>query len=493
MKNKTILPLAIIFCMLIGASCNKTKPATQSVAVEAFINPAIKGVDIPFTEFEIQAEKGDTLFYKSGSILIFPANSLVDKDGKLVTGKVKIVYREFSSPVDFFIAGIPMEYDSAGIKYTFESSGMCEINAYKDNMTLYINDKQRPEINLASNNSSNLHNLYYLDTAQKRWINKGKDVITDLKQESQPQNLESNNNLAKSIDNQDIVKPVKPRLANSQRYSFTITIEGNAFPELEVYNDLKFEVADDEKNFKPSDAQEDWYNVSVTKAKPEGTYWVTFKNAKRKATYHTYPVFEGKSYKQAMVIFEKKQKEYNNLLNSRISQEKKAALKRQREAEYQALLQKKKSAKQRFERLVSKRELDSINSSVAQMVYRTFGINNFGVWNCDHPLVLQSGISLNVHFKDEEGSIMPVQKFFLVNKNYNALFTCYSNQMTVLPNTQNMIWTMRNGKLIYLSYKDYSKYKISADTKDITLTLKEYSTDIKTIEDAKKAIASVSN
>lgn len=55
---------------------------------------------------------------------------------------VKITYREFADPIDFFVSGIPMEYDSAGRKYNFESSGMCEINAYKDDIAVLLTRRQ---------------------------------------------------------------------------------------------------------------------------------------------------------------------------------------------------------------------------------------------------------------------------------------------------------------------------------------------------------------
>ena len=95
------------------------------------ISPAIDGIDIPLSEYSVSASAGDTLYYSSGSIIIFPANSFVDKKGRVVSGDVQVRYREFSNPVDFYLSGIPMDYEDAGKHYTFESSGMAEILAFR--------------------------------------------------------------------------------------------------------------------------------------------------------------------------------------------------------------------------------------------------------------------------------------------------------------------------------------------------------------------------
>ncbi|MEQ1734684.1 MAG: hypothetical protein ABL940_13495, partial [Bacteroidia bacterium] len=152
----------------------------------AFINKPFKTLDIPFSEYEIIAEKGDTIYHKTGSILVFPANSLLDKYGNIAKGHVKIMYKEFLDPIDFFVSGIPMNYDSSGVKYVFESSGMCEIKASQKNEPLFVNKELAPTINMISQNKDSKHNLYYLDTIAKTWVNKGKSKITILSNETRP-------------------------------------------------------------------------------------------------------------------------------------------------------------------------------------------------------------------------------------------------------------------------------------------------------------------
>ena len=42
-------------------------------------------------------------------------------------------YREYLDQKDVFLSGIPMNYDSADVRYNFESGGMFEMNAITEN------------------------------------------------------------------------------------------------------------------------------------------------------------------------------------------------------------------------------------------------------------------------------------------------------------------------------------------------------------------------
>ena len=96
------------------------------------IAPPIKGLNVHYTTYKVIAEKGATLDYKTGSKIIIPKNAFTDSNGNLLKGEVELRYREFHDAVDFFVSGIPMTYDSAGVKYQFESAGMVEVLAYQN-------------------------------------------------------------------------------------------------------------------------------------------------------------------------------------------------------------------------------------------------------------------------------------------------------------------------------------------------------------------------
>ena len=70
------------------------------------VNPPLAEINVPTTIYKVNAEKGATLEFKTGSKITIPKNSFVDRDGKLIKGEVELHYREFHDPVDFFVAGI---------------------------------------------------------------------------------------------------------------------------------------------------------------------------------------------------------------------------------------------------------------------------------------------------------------------------------------------------------------------------------------------------
>jgi hypothetical protein len=146
-------------------------------SVSKFVNPPMKDVQIPFERFLIDSRKSAVISSASGSKIIVPANSFVDMLGKAVEGKVEVKYREFRDPVDFFLSGIPMAYDSAGNRYQLESAGMLEITANQNGIPVRIASDKKIEIQMASDYEGSQYNLYELDTVGRNWVYKGKDKI----------------------------------------------------------------------------------------------------------------------------------------------------------------------------------------------------------------------------------------------------------------------------------------------------------------------------
>ena len=149
------LPILLSSIMMVMISCDSQEgnenqeveiqvaDSTKVIAEGRFINPPIEGVNVPYEEYMLSAEDGGTLYFKTGSIIIFPPDAFVDEAGDVIKGDVKVEYREFVDPLDFYLAGVSMNYDSAGVSYNFESAGMCEINAYSENKSVFVNQKLR--------------------------------------------------------------------------------------------------------------------------------------------------------------------------------------------------------------------------------------------------------------------------------------------------------------------------------------------------------------
>lgn len=132
MPNKTtIIAFALISTILFSSCEGKKKPEPQisEASRTAIIKPPIPKLDIAYQNFTVEPDSATVLTTPRGTKIRIPSNAFLDKDGNIVKDKVDITFREFYSPLDFYLAGIPMTYDENGIEKVFESGGMVEINA----------------------------------------------------------------------------------------------------------------------------------------------------------------------------------------------------------------------------------------------------------------------------------------------------------------------------------------------------------------------------
>jgi len=499
----------------------------QQNTTAPFINPPLKSIDVPFDEYDVDADTGDTIFAPSGSVILFPPAAFADEAGNIVKGKVNIRFREFTQPVDFFVSGITMAYDSAGTKYNFESSGMCEINAYQNSKALFVNPAAKPEIFLSATNKSPLHNLYYLDTVKRSWTFIGKDTITEIKNlaRATPSPATSIPATAGDYPEQDMsipAKPLKPMKASDDRQSFSIEIEPGSFEELLAYDKLKFEVID-ESTYKRSDADEHWDNVVLTHTAAEAIYTVTFSNARRKVSYKVRPVLEGEDYAAALKVFNEKNKAYEQAMKNRLAREKgesdsvstlianhdkkMLALKKENDRINAVIIARNKNMRQLQLKLNQKMESLStvekvwflnieVNKSKFQKdleysteILRSFSINKFGAWNCDHPQYPNMEVPLIANYTDISNKPLLLSSIAVVYKNVNGIRQ-YDPLMQIrfMPTGDNMVWGIRDSAFFYFTYSDFKNAGLKADSKAYTFKMRQAKTQVSSYEEIKALV-----
>lgn len=534
--HKKLMTTNIVKCSIIIIVCatavfifRKTifqKRAAQHIAVQTnrafFINPPQPGINVPFTEYSFDAEKGDTLFSPTGAVILMPASALTDEAGNLIKGMVKVRYREFFDPVDFFLSGIPMQYDSAGKTYNFESSGMCELTAYQNGKTLFVNQNAKPEVFLSVSNKNPEHNLYYLDTVKRAWVNEGKDLITELKKNGSPKAmpaaLESNTTLLP-------LKPVMPLKASEGKQSFSIAIDPGSFEELFAYDKLKFEVADNTP-VKQADADEHWDDVKLQHGSVEGIYIITFTNGQRSLSYKVRPVLEGADYNAALKIFNEKNRAYEDRLKNRLKteadQQAAVAMQIKKEAEtdslnreterinrlvaagnkklqeMRALIMKEIEEQQKANAQIQKEQELWLSQNAARLVregmnsqriIRSFEVNNFGVWNCDHPQYPKKEIYLYAKYKTGKNEALSFSSAAVVYKGLNGI-TEFSpaSSVRVIPGAENMIWGFRDSVFYYFTYQDFMDAKIPANARAITFTMRQSPGKVSSYEEVRNLV-----
>ena len=444
------------------------------------IHPPFPDVNIPYTTYKVNAVNGVKLTLKTGSVINIPKSAFVDAKGKKIQGEVELRVREFHDPIDFFVAGIPMTYDSAGVRYHFESAGMIEVVAFQNNKKINIAPEKSIDIELASKDKDPKHNLYVLDTTKNNWSCLGKDkvVITKNKEgnkdekpdvptaiEKEYKQIEARQTVLQKEQQaqlaalqKSVEEPAKPVKTLSTKYNFNIDVDASEFPELSVYKGLLFQVGDENKNFNEASYNVVWDDASIKEGTKKGeNYLLTLKKGARKYSLIVYPVFEGKNYEAAKKIYEDKYKKYTALLDKRAEDEKRIEVAYQ--AKLTALKKQGDALKRKFED-ESKQEFNRL--SAQEKVKRVFAINSFGVYNCDHAIPYPTGVSCIASLTLDNKQLM-CYDVFLVDSAKNALFNFYKNPVmnfSFNPQSKNTLWTIENGVLYWLTPEQFNNIKV---------------------------------
>jgi len=478
-RNITIIDAIILIVIVMIAKCNCR---TETKMAVRFVNPPVPSADIPFTDYAVDAEKGDTIMYPSGSVLLFPKDAFVDKDGKVIQGKVDIKYREFNNPADQFLSGIPMGYDSAGVHYTFESAGMCDIQAFKDGQPVFVNKNSKPVINIASQNKDIAQNLYYLDTATGRWINRGKSEILEVgKKEitiASPKQEESN-----------IPKPVKPSLLDEGLPIIKVLIDTNSFEELKAYHHLQFQLDKTETRFDPEASNITWNDIKLKKGDKHGIYIIKFTSTNgdkiKSVEYKVRPVLSEKDYAKAILLYDKQMSVYEKNIESRLAADKanreayvkdsinNANIDKENEktAQLNKIIEAKNAEIEAKNKIVEAQNLQITNDEMTSSVLRNFEVDRFGIWNCDKPMPPENFITVNPLFVNTEGKEIVIYSANLIVKSLNGLYQLSGNKVEVPRNQENMIVGVSNGRFAYITYDEFKKLNITPETKTQTFPM----------------------
>jgi hypothetical protein len=489
----------------------KTQDSVAVASAELpFINPPMKGIDVPFESYKIKASKGGEIIYKTGSKLKIPANCFVDENGNTITGEVEIRYREFHDVVDFFVSGIPMTYDSAGTTYTFESAGMMEIQGYLNNKPIAMANGKSIDVKMQSNYKGTHYNLYNLDTVARNWTYVGKDKVVagcqlpvagKKSDDNAVEGSELESSRSKGADEMGDgtsfiticpaeekleklqkeelpIQPVKPVKAKEENYTFNIDVNGKEFPELAIYKDVLFEIHPKHSDFDPELYEIQWDDALLKKLEGDNNYELTLSSGSSngdniKKVFSVYPVFEGKQYEEAKKIYDKKFQEYTQKIEARKTEEK--PLKEDVEKQKQEAIAKWEAQQ---EDLLAQSQLNNL-------VSREFSINGFGFYNCDSPQRFPIGANLSPFtMADKEGKELKSQfgsnnilsyssttqiyyPACLVEKGRNALFN-FNGKFN--PKTENILWqTLPDNNLAIFKPEDFKQ--INKTTGDYTFKM----------------------
>ncbi len=458
------------------------------------INPPLEGLNVDYTSYKVIAEKGATLDFKTGSKITIPKNAFTDEKGNVLKGEIELRYREFHDAADFFVSGVPMTYDSAGVRYQFESAGMMEILAYQNGKKVNVAPKKEIAIEMASNASDTRFNLYKLDTMANNWSCLGKDKVVvksegtkeaatnttpvDVEKiqkapeyvalETKKVEIKKEKEIQMAALPKSAPEPIKPTQVKKGKYTFNLEVDANEFPELSVYKGLLFEVGDENKNFNKSMYEITWDEATIKEGSKNGEkYNLTLKKGLKKYDLVVYPVFEGKNYETAMKTFQEKFTKYKKTLDVRIAEEKRV------EEVYQAKITEWQRKQAELVRAYEQKQVEAYKQmETNQKVMRMFTVSSFGVYNSDCAQKYPKGILCTASLKNDLKKDLVCYEVYLVDKERNALFTYSRNPVinfSFNPNSKNMLWTVENGVLYWLKPEQFSSMTGNDGARDLIL------------------------
>ncbi len=461
---KKITYFLVLIVLIALQSCqngNSSNPATTSVDNEAIIKhlegvkgvlPPFENVDVPFSTYIVDADKGKTIQTETGTVIIIPKGAFKDANGKPVTGNVEVTYREFHDAAAIIASGIPMT-NAEGDKY-METAGMFEINGSQSGQSIAIAADKAIEVKMGSFVEGENFDFFYFDKKSCNWENKGTS-----KPEKNIVKLEKINNLPK-VPNQ----PIKPKKYEEDAFVFDLDINYESFPELRAYHDVIWQYAGSGKNPKENKwvFQENWATIDVKSITPEsGTYQLTLKNNKNSFTTNITPVLKGLNYENAIAAFQKKNEDYQRLKTERIEEEKRVS---------------------------------GEASLVRSFQVSQFGIHNWDIWKNPN----RRRCIANFDFDQEEINDIHKISVFLVTGSQRSVVR-YSpndfNKFSFDPNDDNLlIAVLPDNKLAYFKTSDFAKINLSSIKEDkiYTFKMKINSTTVASIDDLEKIIDSLS-
>jgi hypothetical protein len=515
----------------------QTNTNAETQKNKKFIDEPSQKLKLKYATYTVNNAKGGEIKHTTSSKIKIPKNTFVDKRGKDIIGDVTIEYREFQDVSDVVLSGIPMNYDSAGHKFNFETAGMFDVKGSQKGETVFIKAGKKIEVELASHNEENRFNQYYLDTVSKNWLYLKKDLVISkqLVASSNNVSIESVNKLnseslikkspklqelknqidviiPKKIDSVKIVyvkkvgqlpktkEPLKPSQPTKGRSTFKLDGSYDEFPELAAFDNVVFEVGTENVNYKKDMHEITWSDVKISQGPIKGKNYVlnlTYRNQTEKLI--VYPVLTGEDFDKAQKAYAQKFSDYELLAEKRKAAEKK--LMDELEAKQQAYLAAIKKKQDEFEaekaKLVSNYQLQAQNnlassfSSLSNSVRATrlFSISQFGIFNSDCPHSIPKGASVNPIFVLKETEKFVIPDFaYLINHDNKSVYQLRKEDGLVLhynPQSTYSICIFKNNKM-YVCNKNAFKQMVENGGNKLLVT--SLPNDSENLIDFKKAL-----
>ncbi len=496
---------------------NTTTPIAETKT--AFISPPHKKINVPYSSYKVNAQKGGDIAHHTKSKVKVPKNAFVNKKGEEIMGDVEIQYREFHDQADIIASGIPMTYDSAGTKYHFESAGMFDVKGFQNGEPVFIKPDRTLTVEMASTNPEDHFNQYELDTVAQNWtcIKRDKAILPKLAGPTPKDEVHAvaGNKTTKAleekiaaippkIENEKVVyakkisalpkpqTPLKP-LKSGGRPKFELEVDYKEFPELTAFKNAVFEVGEENKNYSKELSSITWTEAKISEGPSKGrNYLLTLKTRSRQEKLVVYPALSGADYECAYKTYEKKFADYNAGLEKRQQDEKRLQDEMQAKQEAYYAEQKKLSAdllkeQIRIHQQMEKQLTEQFNSmGNQQKITRLFQVSNFGIYNSDCAQKMPAGAYAEPSFTINNGvPLLNIGKIYLIEHGRNIVYEMPYGSISYDPKYIYSLCVISNGNIYTCSKENFSDL---TKTQQKKLPLEVLNDNVNDVADLRKAI-----
>ncbi|MEN0004416.1 MAG: hypothetical protein AAF798_09740 [Bacteroidota bacterium] len=467
---------AILIVIGIGQSPASSVDEAAYFQAQAFVNPPLEQIKPTFASYSVNTNQGGVYEYETGSRLVVPAEAFMDDYGKLIEGEVAIHYREMHDYVDFFLSGIPMSYDSAGVRYNLESAGMVEIFAEQNGQRVRMAPGKSIDVELvATINVPNLnippkYNIYKLDTEARNWeyqdidriqlldetVLEESDPLYEAKQTYLSTLAQIEQRIEEALGTQEMTaEPEAPRAPQAYDKNYPTleldflesVLQGNQQALLQLkeqYGDVIWQIAPSSPAYDERAFEVVWQSASLEPLQND-EFKLTLMHEDTQVPLHVRPVLMGAEYEQAMALHQDQLAAYEKELaawNARLAEQRTAL-----EATMQA---ERKAAKETYDAAIASINNQTADARFQRKIVNRFQAKSFGIWNCDRPIAPDYQ-EVEATFSDNTGKAFNQKTGYLVDKKKNTIFRFLATDGATVPfdaNSENMLWVVTDDNQI---------------------------------------------
>jgi len=430
-------------------------PSAESYfASRPLLEQPLPQIEKTYRNRQIANASGGAVDLGPGSRLIVPEKAFMDDRGNPIQGNINLQYRQMRDYVDFFLSGVPMQYDSAGNRYQMESAGMIELFALhrgkqvqlapdKSIRVEMVSEITLPSLNL---NVSPRYQVHQLDTAARRWVFRDvadmqllDDQLLDPKAPLYAAKKSLLDELAKIEQRYEkrtqtlrdsllqMEKPVAPQRAGRNDLTLELDINSDKVEltgeRKPLYEGAIWRVTNQPDTFDEQLLRLDWRRFRI-RPLDDQNYRLTLEREDRQLQLTIQPVLVGEAYEKARQSYRREMTAYNRRLQQRRAalQELTTQLEDSLEEARNALNLKYRNT---VEEKIEEEKLPASAALIRRKVLSRFSVNQLGLWNCNRLLDFKTQ-PVTAQFVDQNDQPYEPGMGYVVKAEKNTVYRFYS-------------------------------------------------------------------